>query len=82
MDLNLISWELRKKLGVPTCDGAEGPCQGIGKRRRQSTAYHEEEDNWVRMCDRCFELQEKYWEERWAEYYDAVDPRRSPSNSF
>lgn len=52
MDLNLISWELRKKIGIPTCDGFDGPCQQLGRRRRQSTAYNDDEDNYVHMCDR------------------------------
>lgn len=39
------------------------------KRRRQNTAYVEEEWNFVTACEECFEEIESYWEERWAEYY-------------
>ena len=69
INLNLMTWELRQKLGVPTCQGAEGPCQRLGKRRRQNTAYNDEESNWVHLCDQCFEQNEKYWGEMWSEYY-------------
>jgi hypothetical protein len=66
MNLNLISWELRNKLGIPTCQGYEGPCQRLGHRRRQNTAYMDEEDNYVHMCDRCFEQLQEYWDEMWS----------------
>lgn len=38
-------------------------------KRRQNTAYVEDEKNWVVMCDSCFEENEAYWQERWEEYY-------------
>ena len=66
IDLNLMSWELRKKLNIPTCDGAEGPCHRLGKRRRQNTAYTDDELNFVYLCDKCFELNEAYWEKMWS----------------
>lgn len=37
------------------------------KRRRQSTAYIHEEDNYIVCCDDCFEEVEAYWKERWDE---------------
>ena len=66
-DLNLMTWQLRKKLNIPTCDGVEGPCHRVGRRRRQNTAYCDDERNWVRMCDQCFQENQKYWEEMWQE---------------
>jgi hypothetical protein len=66
IDLNMISWELRKKLGIPTCDGVEGPCHRIGKHRRQNTAYIDDERNLVYLCDQCFELNQAYWDEMWS----------------
>jgi hypothetical protein len=52
------------------------PCCGINKpyvlRRRQNTAYEDEESNYVECCEDCFEQIESYWEERWQEYYSQV----------
>jgi hypothetical protein len=72
MNLNLMSWEIRIKLGIPTCQGVEGPCHRVGSVRRQNTAYNDESANWVRMCDQCFETNQAYWDERWAEYYSDI----------
>lgn len=40
------------------------------KRRRQSTNYTNEEDNYIVCCDKCFDEVEMYWEERWKELYN------------
>lgn len=42
-------------------------CRGV-KRRRQNTAYEDEESNYVTVCPTCFEEIEEYWDERWADY--------------
>ena len=39
------------------------------KRRRQNTAYVDDEMNYVTVCPQCFEEIEEIWKERWAEYY-------------
>lgn len=51
------------------CHGVDGPCYHIGKKRRQRTEYVNDERNYVFLCDHCAEANNKYWEERWAEYY-------------
>lgn len=50
------------------CQGVDGPCSNIGKRRRRNTAYVDDEKNFVIMCDSCFELEQEYWKEMWAQY--------------
>ena len=45
-------------------------CQRGGAiRRRQGTAYVEDELNWVTLCDECHELNEEHWADMWQEYY-------------
>ena len=39
------------------------------QRRRQSTAYVDEESNWVTVCNDCFEEIEECWKELWEQYY-------------
>ena len=39
------------------------------ERRRQNTAYVNEESNWVTTCAECFEEIEEHWAEQWREYY-------------
>jgi len=52
------------------CYGIEGEtCLRPAYWRRRNTQYIDEEDNWVFMCDECFELELAYWQERWDEYY-------------
>jgi hypothetical protein len=46
------------------CDGA--------KRRRQFTAYVNDEMNFAVLCDECQEEASEYWMERWNEYYGSV----------
>ena len=50
------------------------PCPLCGEmkhdiaRRHQSTAYVNEESNYLTSCLECFERAEEYWKEMWAEY--------------
>lgn len=39
------------------------------KRRRQHTAYENDESNFAVLCKSCQELQDEYWEERWSDLY-------------
>lgn len=51
------------------CQGTDGPCDRPAKRRRQDTAYVDDEMNWVVMCDECAKHNEEHWKSMWAEYY-------------
>ncbi len=42
------------------------------RKRRQHTAYVDDDRNWVIICDECNVENEKYWKEQWAEYYALV----------
>jgi len=42
------------------------------KRRRMNTAYVNEESNYCCLCLDCYEEGEKYWEERWEDYYRSI----------
>ena len=42
------------------------------KRRRQNTAYEDDESNFVVACKNCFEEIQEYWAERWAEYHSSI----------
>lgn len=67
----LHKWLIKK--GVPICHGNPGgPCFHFGKPRRQMTEYHEEGKNWVIACEKCIVIINKYWEERWQEYWRSV----------
>lgn len=39
------------------------------KKRRMNTMYENEESNYCKVCEDCFDYIEKIWEERWDEYY-------------
>ena len=39
------------------------------KRRRQNTAYADEESNWITCCKHQYEEIQEYLAERWADYY-------------
>jgi hypothetical protein len=54
------------------CTGFSHPCENEGKRRRQNTAYADDERNWVVLCDECFAENEEHWHEMWAEYYSSI----------
>lgn len=47
-------------------------CKRCGKRgaekRRQGSAYLDDEKNYVTECDRCFSITEEYWEAQWEIY--------------
>ena len=38
-------------------------------RRRQNTAYADDELNFAVLCDECQKETHEYWQERWEEYY-------------
>ena len=57
---------------MKTCQGHNYPCKNPGKRRRQNTQYEKEEDNWVFMCEECFDFRQEEWEEMWRDYYRGV----------
>lgn len=40
------------------------------KKRKQNTAYVEDEKNYIVCCKSCFEDVEAYWDERWKELYE------------
>lgn len=42
------------------------------RTRRRNTQYHNDEDNYVRNCKVCFDRQEEYWADMWAEYYGGL----------
>lgn len=42
------------------------------ERRRQNTAYADDERNFVTLCPSCHEENNKQWGEQWSEYYGAV----------
>ena len=62
-------WRFLHFLGFPICEGYEGPCLKLGKRRRRNTAYEKDEMNFTFQCQRCFDSEAEYWKERWDEYY-------------
>ena len=51
------------------CQGIVGPCNNKGVKRRQNTAYVEDERNWVFMCDECAKINDEHWQELWDDYY-------------
>lgn len=54
-------------MGLPLCHGADGPCFHYGKLRRQSTAYCDDELNWIVACPDCFEAIEEQWKDLWSD---------------
>jgi hypothetical protein len=57
-----------KETDAICCQGVDGPCDKPAILRRQSTKYNEEKRNWVKMCNGCFENNEKHWANMWADY--------------
>lgn len=52
------------------CTGFFSQCDSEdATRRRQNTAYVNDESNWVELCDECFKECEEYWAGMWADYY-------------
>lgn len=51
----------------------EMPCDHCGcnpaTRRRQNTAYVDDELNWAVLCSLCQVEVDEYWKEQWDEYY-------------
>jgi 3-deoxy-D-arabino-heptulosonate 7-phosphate (DAHP) synthase class II len=54
---------------MPKCWGFDGPCNNIGLKLRQNTAYVDDRRNFVIMCSDCFEMNQQYWEEMWRDYW-------------
>ena len=56
------------------CKGWEGPCERHdATRHRQNTRYVEDDRNWVILCPKCMEENEKYWKQMWLDYhYDCL----------
>lgn len=57
-----------KYLMVPplaSCQGFINPCTNKGEWRKQNTAYHDDDKNWVFMCDKCALENDEYWAEEW-----------------
>lgn len=52
----------------PMCD--KWFCKGV-KRRRQNTAYQDEESNYVTVCPICFEEIQENWAEMWKDYWSS-----------
>lgn len=61
-----------RRTELPICCGAEGPCFRKGKRRRQNTAYCDDNRNWVIACDNCMETIQERWTEMWRDYYGGL----------
>lgn len=49
------------KLRLPICEGYEGPCFKLGKRRRLCTRYIEERRNWTHQCQDCYDGTNEYY---------------------
>lgn len=57
------------RFGVCPC------CMAFSKtieRARQSTMYADDTMNWFTGCTDCHEENERYWRERWDEYYSGI----------
>ena len=37
--------------------------------KRKNTQYAEDDRNWAYACDDCINIDNKYWQEQWDEYY-------------
>ena len=52
------------------------PCPACGRpgaeRRRQNTAYADDERNFVTLCPSCHEENNEHWREQWQEYWGNV----------
>lgn len=58
--------------GSQCCQGVDGPCYNKATKRRQNTAYTDDNMNWVTMCDECAKFNDERWDEQWREYYAGV----------
>lgn len=48
------------------------PCDNPGIRRRQNTAYVDEESNYNVFCESCQVEADAYWDEMWQEYWNGI----------
>ena len=55
-------------LQCPHC----GMDDGSIERRSRNTAFQDEESNFLTSCKECWEEDDSYWAERWADYYQEV----------
>lgn len=39
--------------------------------RRLNTAYHDEQDNWLRSCEDCYNERVEHYKDLWSEYYNS-----------
>jgi len=45
-------------------------CNALGAvKRRQNTAYVDDELNWKTLCPECQEENDKHWKDMWLQYY-------------
>lgn len=63
------SFQTANAVVVGLCDYCG--CKGAA-RRRQNTAYVNDERNWAILCPLCQDANDDYWRERWDEYYASV----------
>ncbi len=68
--------EEREMAKKTVCQGIDGPCDNEGIKRRQNTAYNDDDKNWVFMCDKCAEYNDQHWDEMWSDrnqgLYDSI----------
>lgn len=65
-------WKFLRFIKVPLCRGYNDICFNIGKKRRQRTAYVDDELNWIFLCNDCMKYNQEYWNEMWNDYYRQV----------
>lgn len=72
----VLWWRFKDKLhcllfkaGFPICNGSEGPCFKLGKRRRLNTAYIDDERNFSFQCKACYDLTIDHYDELWKSIY-------------
>jgi len=52
------------------CHGWDSPCESMNAtRRRQDTAFVDDAQNWVTLCDHCMAANKAHWDEMWQEVY-------------
>ena len=77
-DTDINAMALRYTVPLPRMTRAlqcmcEAPgCRMPGDRRRQNTAYHEDELNFNTLCFVHQAETDAYWDERWRDYYSGV----------
>jgi len=59
--------------GFLKCDGYDVRCESMNAtRRRQNTAYEEDESNWNTLCEDCQVEVDEHWADMWNEYWSSV----------